>query len=137
VLVGITPGGGFNFISSAYPGSISNKDITFRGILNPQLWEHGDAIMADRGFTIQEYTDNLGIKLIIPSFLNGREQLHENEVIQTQQIASERIHVERMIQRLKCYHIFDGPIQLSMVGTLNQIISVCAILANFDDPIIV
>jgi len=137
VLVGITPGGGFNFISSAYPGSISNKDITFRGILNPQLWEHGDAIMADRGFTIQEYTDNLGIKLIIPSFLNGREQLHENEVIQTQQIASERIHVERMIQRLKCYHIFDGPIQLSMVGTLNQIISVCAMLANFDDPIIV
>ena len=79
VLVGIAPGGGFNFISSAYPGSISDKDITFRsGILNPQLWEHGDAIMADRGFTIKEYTDTLGI-------LNGREQLCENEVIHTQQ----------------------------------------------------
>ena len=92
--------------------------------------------MADRGFTIKEYTDTLGIELIIPSFLNGREQLCENEVIHTQQIASERIHVERMIQRLKCYHIFDRPISLSMVGTLNQIISVSAMLANFDDPII-
>ena len=127
VLVGIAPGGGFNFISSAYPGSISDKDITFHGgILNPQLWELGDAIMADRGFTIKEYTDTIGIELIISSFLNGREQLFENEVIHTQQIASERIHVERMIQRLKCYHIFDRPIPLSMVGTLNQIISVCA-----------
>ena len=136
VLVGITPGGGFNFISSAYPGSISDKDITFRsGISNPHLWEQGDAIMADRGFTIQEYTDNLGIELIIPSFLNGRDQLSEKEVIHTQQIASERIELG-MIQRLKCYHIFDRPIQLSMVGTLNQIILVCVMLANFDDPII-
>ena len=45
--------------------------------------------------------------MILPSFLKGREQLSEEEVIYSQQIASERIHVERMIQRLKCWHIFD------------------------------
>ena len=137
VLVGITPGGGFNFVSAAYPGSISDKNITYKcGILNPDLWESGEAIMADRGFTIKEHTDTLGIGLIIPSFLRGRDQMSETEVIETQQIANERIHVERMIQRLKCYHIFDRVIPISMIGTLNQIISVCAMLANFDDPII-
>ena len=48
----------------------------------------------------------------------------------------ERIHVERMIQRLKCYHIFDRVIPLNMIGFLNQTVSVCALLSNFQDPII-
>ena len=136
-LVGICPGGGFSFISSVFPGSISDKDITVRsGLLNPSLWNSGEGIMADRGFTIRDYTDNLNIKLVIPAFLQGRDQLSEEEVIITQQIASERIHVERMIQRLKTYHIFDRVIPLSMMGSLNQIITVCALLANFQDPII-
>ena len=136
-LVGICPGGGFTFISPVFPGSISDKEITVRsGILNPALWNPGEGIMADRGFTVHDYTDNLNIKLLIPPFLKGRDQLSEKEVILTQQIASERIHVERMIQRLKSYHIFDRVILLSMMGSLNQIISVCALLSNFQDPII-
>ena len=63
--------------------------------------------MADRGFTVKDYTDPLHIKLVIPAFFKGRDHLSEEELILSQQIASERIHVERMIQRLKTYHIFD------------------------------
>ena len=136
-LVGICPGGGFSFISPVFPGSISDKEITVRsGLLKPALWNPGEGLMADRGFTIKDYTDNLNIKLVIPAFLKGRDQLSEAEVIQSQQIASERIHVERMIQRLKTYHIFDRVIPMSMMGSLNQIITVCALLSNFQDPII-
>ena len=54
--------------------------------------------------------------MILPSFLKGRKQLSEGKVIYSQQIASERIHVERMIQRLKCWHIFDRVILLSIWG---------------------
>ena len=62
-----------DFISKAYPGRTSDKEITLRsGILNPMMWEKEDALMADRGFTIQEYTDVLEIELIIPAFLHGR-----------------------------------------------------------------
>nr|XP_047145865.1 uncharacterized protein LOC124818814 [Hydra vulgaris] len=137
ILVGIAPGGGFTFISAAYPGSISDKEITIKsGLLNPTLWNHGEVVMADRGFTIQDYLSPLGVKLIIPSFLRSREQFTETEVIQSQQIASERIHVERMIQRLKCFHIFDRVIPLNMIGSLNQIVTVCGILTNFHEPII-
>ena len=136
-LVGIAPTGGFNFISSVFPGSISDKEITVRsGVLNPLLWNSGDGLMADRGFTIGDYTKPLGIDLIIPDFLKGRDQLDISEVVNSQQIASERIHVERMIQRLKCYHIFDGVIPLTMIGSLNQMITVCGMLSNFQDPII-
>ena len=55
VLVGIAPSGGFTFISSAFPGSISDKQITIKsGILNPDIWEPGEKFMADRGFTVED-----------------------------------------------------------------------------------
>ena len=50
-------------------------------------------------------------------------------------LANERINVEKMIEQLKCYHTFDRVIPLNMAGSLNQIISVCAILSNFKEPI--
>ena len=77
------------------------------GFLNPNLWEQGDIVMADRGFLIKDYLKPLGVGLEIPNFLKGRDQFTINETVKSQQIANERIHVERMIQRLKCYHIFD------------------------------
>ena len=61
------------------------------------------------------------------------DQLSGSEIIKTQQIANERIHVERMIQRFKCFHIV---LPLTMVGSINQMITVCALLCNFQDPII-
>ena len=56
VLVSKAPGGGFTFIYSAYPGSISDKNIVVRsGFLSPQLWEPGNSVMADRGFPVADY----------------------------------------------------------------------------------
>ena len=138
VLVGIVPGGGFSFFSFAFPGSISDKKITVNksGLLNPDLWEPGNELMADRRFTVERYLTPIRVKLIITSFLKGKSQFNEKEIVRSQQIANERIHVERMIQRLKCYHIFHRVIPLNMIGSLNQIISVCAILSNFQEPIL-
>ena len=39
----------------------------------------------------------IGVDLIIPDFLKGRDHLSAEEMIRTQQIANERIHLERMI----------------------------------------
>ena len=133
VLFGIMPGIGFNFISSAYVSSISDREITIKsGILNEVLWKKGDAIMADRGFTVQDLFEPLGVNVILPAFLHGREQLTEEENILSQQIAAERIHVERMIERFKNFHIFDSPIPVSLFGSINQIVTICA----FQQPII-
>ena len=135
--VAIAPCGGFTFISSVYPGSISDKEITLRsGILDPELWESGDGLMADIGFDIEDNLGELGIELIMPSFLNGRDQFTRTELVRSQQIASEHIHVERTIQRLKCWHIFDMVIPINTLGSLNQILALCALLCNFQEPII-
>ena len=64
VLVGIVSRGGFSFVSSAIPGSISNKSKTVKsGLLNPDLWEAGNELMADHGFTVEEYLTPLRVKL--------------------------------------------------------------------------
>ena len=137
VLVGIIPSSGLTFILSTFPGSTSDKQITIKsGLLNPELWNPGEELMADRGFLVEEYLGPLGVGLVMPAFLNGREQFGEKEVVASQQISSERIHVERMIQRLKCYHIFDRTIPLNMMGSLNQIVTICGILSNFQEPIL-
>ena len=91
-----------------------------------ELWEKGDGVMVDRGFIIGDLLEPLGVELIISSFLAGRDQLTTEETLLSQQIAPETIHVERMIQRFKNFHIFDSTIPITMFGRINEIVTVCA-----------
>ena len=53
--------------------------------------------MTDRGFTTEDKLRPLGVSLNLPAFMDGRDQLDEDEVIESQAIASARIHVERLM----------------------------------------
>ena len=88
--------------------------------------------MTDRGFTIEDYLTPLGVSLEIHAFLRGRRsQVSVAEDIKSQQIAKERIRVERIIQRLECYYIFERVIPVNILVSLNQIVTVCAFISNF------
>ena len=101
-LIAISPAGHVVFVSSLYTGCISDRKLVKRcGILT--LLQKGDGLMADRGFTIEDLLTPLGVRLNIPPFLGGREQMEGSEVVETQQIASLRIHIERAICRVKEY----------------------------------
>ena len=105
-IIGISPSGAIRFVSKLFPGSISDKQLTLKsGILD--LLEPGDSVMADKGFDIEEHLIPLGVKLNIPPFLRGKTQFDHSELIQTRCIASPRIHVERAMERIKNFHIFD------------------------------
>ena len=133
-LIGISPSGAVIFVSDLYPGSISDKELTRRcGLL--QLLQSGDSIMADRGFDIEENLASLGVKLNIPPFLKGRQQLSHRELVETRRIASLRIHVERSMEQIKNFHIYDRPLLSSFQDTANQIFFICAILTNFYPPL--
>ena len=80
-LLGIAASGSITFISELYEGSTSDKEIGKRsGILNKNIRDDYDSIMADRGFTIQNEVKPLNVELNIPSFLGGKTQLTEAEV---------------------------------------------------------
>ena len=135
-LIGIAPSGHITFISQLYAGSISDRELTVRsGLLNLPFC-HGDVVMADKGFTICDLLEPIGVGLNIPPFLGSRSQQTPSEVIATQEIASERIHVERAINKVKNFQIFNQVIPLSLAGSLNQMWTVCAMLTNMQNPII-
>ncbi|XP_031557516.1 uncharacterized protein LOC116294123 [Actinia tenebrosa] len=134
LLVGVSPNGQVTFVSEAWGGKASDKQITKEcGILN--LVEAGDNLMVDRGFEIDDIVP-LGVKVNMPPFLGSRSQMAASETEQTMRIASVRIHVERVIQRIKSFHILDGTLPNTMAPWINHIFSVCARLTNFWPPLL-
>ena len=133
-LVGISLNGVITFVSLLYPGSISDKELTRRcGIL--ELLEEGDSVMADRGFDIEDDLVLLGVHINIPPFLRVKQQLSQEELISTRRIASLRIHVERAMERIKNFHIFDRSIPTSLTDITDRIFFVCCVLSNFQPPL--
>ena len=91
--------------------------------------------MADKGFTIDDLLP-LGVTLNIPPFLEFNSQMTAQDVIKTREIASVRIHVERAINKIKNFHLWDTVVPLSLFGVVNQMWSVCTFLCNIRDPFI-
>ena len=134
-LIGIAPHGAITFTSSLFTVAISDKEITrCSGIID--LLQPNDSVMADKGFDIEGMLRERGVGLNLPPFLQSRAQFTAKQVHETKTIAKLRIHVERAIRRIKEYHIFDSPVPLSMVGTVNQIYTVVCLLTNFQGPLI-
>ncbi|XP_063077454.1 uncharacterized protein LOC134467525 [Engraulis encrasicolus] len=133
-LIGIAPSGEVSFVSDLYTGSISEKEITeLSGIL--AMLEEGDLVMADKGFLIKEMLSKLNVSLVTPPFLGPSGTFNADEVTETQTVARLRIHVERAIRRIKEFHIFDGVIPMTLVGSVNQMWAVSAMLTNFQGPL--
>lgn len=134
-LVGIAPSGAITFISQLYSGSISDCEIVERSGFLKLEFDNGDTVMADKGFTIEDLLP-LGVTLNIPPFLGSNSQMTAEDVIKTQEIASIRVHVERAINKIKNFHLWDSVVPLSLFGVVNQMWSVCAFLCNIQDPLI-
>ena len=131
VLIGISPDGTMVFISNLYEGSVSDVDLVSQsGLL--ALLERDDSIMADKGFDIQHLLGTIGVRLNIPPFRRGNQQMTPDEVLKTKKIAAVRIHVERAINRLKQYSLVSGVIPNTLWDIADQIIFVAGYLTNFE-----
>ena len=95
-----------SYVSLLYNGSISDVELTKTcGFIDKLEGKPEISIMADCGFTIKDQLTRIGVKLNIPPFLEGQQQLPAEEVQQRRRIAFLRIHVE---QRIKTYNILKG-----------------------------
>jgi hypothetical protein len=134
-LVGISPGGAITFVSQLYTGCISDREIVIRSGILDLPFDNLDTVMADKGFTIEDLLP-LGVTLNLPPFLGSSAQMPESDVLKTQQIASLRIHIERAINKVKNFHIWDRVVPLNLMGVVNQMWAVCAFLCNAQENII-
>jgi len=134
-LVACSPTGAVMFLSHGWGGRVSDKEITIKsGFLN---WiESGDQVLADRGFTVAEEVATMGGILEIPAFTKGKSQLSASEVDGSRQIANVRIHIERVIGRMRKFNILNTIIPISQVDLLNDMMVCVSGLVNISPKIV-
>ncbi len=115
-LIGMAPHGAITFVSGLYAGSISDRELFKQSgiidVLTPDM-----AIMVDKGFLI----DNLvPCKIHRPAFVTKGTQMSAGEVRHTQSVARLRVHVERLIRRVKEHKLFDAVIPCPFLVALTN-----------------
>ena len=133
-LVGISPNSMITFISKAFCGSISDKEICLQsGLFN--VLEPYCCIMADKGFKISQECTAHRIQLIIPPGRRGQAKMLSDQVLKTKEIAQLRILVEQVIRRLKCYRMLSQELPLNLISHIDDILVICSAVVNMKEPI--
>ncbi|XP_046342933.2 uncharacterized protein LOC124123796 [Haliotis rufescens] len=141
-LIGISPSGAIIFLSPVWGGRASDKIITLTsGIIDKFV--PGD-VLADRGFFIDTELATQGAQLMVPAYSKGKNQLSRQEVETSRVYSNVRIHVERVINRLKDWGVMKGPLPITLVKkantsaetTVGKMVQVCAALVNLCPPIL-
>ena len=137
-LIGFTPDGFISYILEGFTGRTTDQMITQTSDFL-EVIPNGSTIMADRGF--KELASHLAVKnckLIRPCSVSSKTLMKACEVTESRQIASARIHVERVISRvrefafLKMHSVVHNEL-LSHVN--NAVVCACALI-NLQKPIV-
>ena len=95
-----------------------------------------DVVLADRGFMLKDLFALYNVKLVVPSFTKGKVQLSGLEVETSRQIANVRIHIERVIGRIKNYHILNTIVSIKQVDLLDDMMIVICALTNLKPSVV-
>ncbi|KAF9416060.1 hypothetical protein HW555_006472, partial [Spodoptera exigua] len=123
-LISCTPNGLVNYVSQGFGGRTSDP---------------GTIILADRGFKhLEPLLQAKGMKLLRPPSVRAGAKLTKSEVKQTKIIASLRIHIERVIRRLREFHMLKqhSVINTNICRVLDHIIIIACALINLQDSLI-
>jgi len=134
-LIGINCHGAVIYVSEAFEGSMSDKEVFMRSTIYDMLVP-GDVVMADRGFDNAHELDLKKVQLVIPSYLRGRDYLSAEEEVWSKKIARARIFVENAIGRIKMWRVLNGTFPQSTLPLVSQMVFVCACLTNFRPTLI-
>lgn len=129
-LVSCTPDGLVNFVSPGYGGRATDTAIAENsGFL--EMLKAGMQIMADRGFkNMSHILEMKGCVLVRPPTVSSNNQSSTQEVKESKRIASLRIHVERVIGRLKEFKILTEVIDHNLIQSFDCIVYIACGLIN-------
>ncbi|XP_031335325.1 uncharacterized protein LOC116165155 [Photinus pyralis] len=138
-LVSSTPDGIVNFISNGFGGRTSDAVIVEEsGFLDKLV--PGCYVMADRGFKhIDKLLTERKCVLVRPPSVRIDEKLSKSQVLETKKIASLRIHIERVIRRLREFRMLKphSCIHFRLIPYTDDIMKIACGLINLQGPLIV
>ena len=104
-------------MSRGYGGRVTDSDVVRdSGFL--QVAQKGCSVLADHGF---KCIGSHGINFIVPPTKPKNRRFTETEVKTTRQIASLRIHIERVIERLREFHLLKYTVNTNLLTVLDHL----------------
>lgn len=141
LLVACGPSGCISFVSKLAGGAMSDKKIVdmshFLQKVQLSALECDEklVVLADRGFNITEdLPPNVNLKY--PPFTKGKQQFSVKNSCETKVIANARIHIERVIGRLKEFRILQSVLPMDFLDLIDHIVHICSGIVNLQPPII-
>ncbi|XP_046407437.1 uncharacterized protein LOC124172074 [Ischnura elegans] len=135
-MIGVTPAGVISFLSEAYGGRASDKKIFEESGLVNMLLPYIDEVMVDKGFLIKSICEAHGINVIHPPFLRKAKQFSKADALATSDIAKARVHVERVIDRVKRFKILSDTVPTTLLPYIDQIMLIACSLTNLSSPVL-
>ena len=135
-LIGVSPAGLITAVSVPWGGRASDKVIFEHMPVLNDLEPFADAVMADKGFHVEQALEERGIELYRPPFLRKSSQFSKADAIKTVDIAAARVHVERVIGRVKAFKMLTNTLPWRMVPYLHDIIVVICGITNLSRPVL-
>lgn len=137
-LISATPDGFINFISKGYAGRITDvKLVEESGFLD--IVQPNSVVLADRGFKhLESILQKKSVKLLRPPSVSANKKMTKMEAIESKVIASLRIHIERVIRRVRLYKFLKphSTINNKLVNCVDDAVVVACGLINLQSPII-
>ena len=136
-MIGITPQGSIAYVSKLWGGRTSDRHIVSASGFLQHLYP-GDQVLADRGFTVEEEILMAGAELVMPPAAKGKAQMTSKDIAKTKRVANVRIHVERVIQKLKTFSILSKVIPIASIctGGFDDVLTVCCAIINMQTSIV-
>ena len=131
-MVCVAPNSSIIFISKAYGGSISDKELTNR---SEYLVPVCSRTIFDKGFKLSdEYTERF-IYYASPLGRRNAAQITPSQVRKIKHIATLRILREQVTRRLKTFRILAMEYPINMLKLFDDIACICGTLRNLRKPI--
>ena len=103
------------------------------GFLN--FLQPGVQVMADRGFKIQDILNFHQCMLCIPPSKHTNLQMTKEDSAKTSKIANVQIYVEQAIKRTEDFKKLSNELQMLMLSSADDVITVCVALTNLLPPL--
>ncbi|XP_065055340.1 uncharacterized protein LOC135683887 [Rhopilema esculentum] len=133
-LIFCTKGGSISFVSRSYSGSASDRFITEDSNV-VQKFHPGFIAMFDKGYTVQDIFLPRQVKVKVPPFVRSKRQFTPSEISECKRIARARIHIERVMGRLK-FRLLDHTLPLTLLDIIDEVWLIAAAITNLQPPLV-